>query len=73
MGYELATVLISSFCYDLHIKELPTLSHQPVSMTHCRGQNVRKIIQLTKGETKITNQIVYRGNQNVTKIYKEII
>ena len=30
LGYELATVLISSFCRDLHIKELPTLSHQPV-------------------------------------------
>ena len=25
-------------CYDLRIKELPTLSHQPVSMARCRGQ-----------------------------------
>ena len=23
---------------DLRIKELPTQSHQPVSMAHCRGQ-----------------------------------
>ena len=37
-GYELETVLNSTFCYDLRIKELPTLSHQPVSMTRCRGQ-----------------------------------
>ena len=48
MGYELATVLISSFCYDLHIKELPTLSHQPVSMTHCRGQRYIKKYEITK-------------------------
>ena len=38
LGYELATVLISSFCRDLLIKELLTLSHQPVSMTLCRGK-----------------------------------
>ena len=38
LGYELATVLISSFCRDLLIKELPTQSHQPVSMAHCLGQ-----------------------------------
>jgi len=43
LGYELATVLISSFCRDLLIKELPTQSHQPLSMAHCRGQRYEKI------------------------------
>ena len=38
LGYELATVLISSFCRDLLVNELPTQSHQPVSMARCRGQ-----------------------------------
>lgn len=42
LGYELATVLISSFCRDLLVNELPTLSHQPVSMAHCRGHRSEK-------------------------------
>ena len=43
LGYELATVLISSFCRDLLVNELPTLSHQPVSMAHCRGKGTQNI------------------------------
>lgn len=45
-GYKLATVLISSFCRDLHIKELPTLSHQPISMAHYRGQRYTEYMRL---------------------------
>jgi hypothetical protein len=43
LGYELATVLISSFCHDLLVNELPTLSHQPVSMAHCLCKGTQNI------------------------------
>ena len=34
--------------HALPVKELPTLSHQPVSMTHCRGQRYIKKYEITK-------------------------
>ena len=38
LGLRIGNLLTSVFCRDLLIKELPTLSHQPVSMAHCQGQ-----------------------------------
>ena len=44
--YCTKTYLISSFCCDLLVNELPAQSHKPVSMVFYLGQKYTKILRL---------------------------